>query len=530
MTTDSRHIVPRLVVLSVMAFLLACLSAFAQDDAFRKGIAAQKDGQWTEVESAMRDAIARDPKESSRKIGGRLTIGGEEYVPYFFLGEALFRRMDCGGALTAWEESDRQGVARKNATRARTIDTGYAQCEAKGYLVGTKFVKEVAETRAVYSAANAEYDALTREMEAHPEVKTDGVARSNARSRISEASTRLASGESTRRAGDLAAVRTLSESATRLIRSAREVITTAVAGVESFRRKVRDVETRLQQVDTAVRDFDAAIGTAPVKISPSAPVRADRDRAVTLVGSARDRLRGADRAPGDADVAEATRLGDEASTLITRARTQFESEVTTSVGAELAALQASGADLFTRVEGRARTIEEALRERPKATELLSEFTALQTQVTRAHRNFERAIRARDLASARSAALASSQLGPQFDDLATRLGIVKTLVLPDVLARAAQAFFDARYADVLATMTIETANAIEVPLRVHALVIRAAALFALYEYSGARDNALQTQARESADMGRRLDSSFRPNTAVFSPRFITFFLAPPGSAR
>ena len=45
-----------------------------------------------------------------------------------------------------------------------------------------------------------------------------------------------------------------------------------------------------------------------------------------------------------------------------------------------------------------------------------------------------------------------------------------------------------------------------------------------------DNALRTQARESADMGRRLDSSFRPNTAVFSPRFITFFLAPPGSAR
>jgi hypothetical protein len=513
-----------------MAFLLACPSVFAQDDAFRKGIAAQKNGRWADVESAMREAIAKDPKESSRKIGGLLIIGGEEYVPYFLLGEALFRRMDCGGALTAWEESDRQGIARKNATRARTIETGYAQCEAKGYLVGTKFAKGVAEARAVYSAANAEYAALTREIEAYPDVKTDGVARSNARSRISEARTRLASGESTRRAEDLAAVRTLSESATRLIRSAREVITTAVAGVESFERKVRDVETRLQQVDTAVRDFDAAIGTAPLKMTPSEPVRADRDRAVTLVGSARDRLRGADRAQGDADVAEATRLGDEATTLITRARTQFESEVTASVGAELAALQTSSADLFTQVEGRARTIEAALRERPGATELRSEFTKLQTQVTRAHRNFDRAIGARDLASARSAVLASSQLGPQFDDLATRLGIVKMLVLPDVLARAAQSLFDARYADVRATMTIETANSIEMPLRVHALVIRAAALFALYEYSGASDNALRAQARESADMGRRLDTSFRPNTAVFSPRFITFFLAPPESAR
>ena len=428
--TNSLRSVPRLAVLSVMAFLLADLSAFAQDDAFRKGIAARKNGQWADVESAMREAIAKDPKESSRKIGGLFVIGGEEYVPYFFLGEALFRRMECSGALSAWEESDRQGIARKNANRARTIDASYAQCEADGYLAGTKFVKQVAEARAIYTNAKEEYEALTRAIAAYPDVKTDGVAQSNARSRISEASTRLASGERTRRAGDLAAVRTLSESATRLIRSARS---------------------------------------------------------------------------------------------------QFESEVTTAVDAELAVLQASGTDLFTQVEGRARTIEEALRARPNEPGLLSEFTKLKTQVTRAHRNFDRAIRARDLASANSA-LASSQLGPQFDDLATRLGIVKSVVLPDVLARAAQALFDARYADVLTTMTIETANAIEMPLRVHALVIRAAALFALYEYSGASDNALRTRARESADMGRRLDSSFRPNTAVFSPRFITFFLAPPESAR
>jgi tetratricopeptide (TPR) repeat protein len=429
--TNSLRIVPRLAVLSVMTFLLAGLSAFAQDDAFRKGIAARRNGQWADVESAMREAIAKDPKESSRKIGGLFVIGGEEYVPYFFLGEALFRRMECSGALSAWEESDRQGIARRNANRARTIDASYAQCEVDGYLAGTKFVKQVAEARAIYTNAKEEYEALTRAIAAYPDVKTDGVAQSNARLRISEASTRLASGERTRRAGDLAAVRTLSESATRLIRSAR---------------------------------------------------------------------------------------------------TQFESEVTTAVDADLAALQASGTDLFTQVEGRARTIEEALRERPNETGLLSEFTKLQTQVTRAHRNFDRAIRARDLASARSAALASSQLGPQVDDFAIRLGIVKRLVLPDVLARAAQALFDARYADVLATMTIETANAIEAPLRVHAFVIRAAALFALYEYSGARDNALRTQARESADLGRRLDSSFRPSAAVFSPRFITFFLAPPESAR
>ena len=80
----------------------------------------------------MRDAIARDPKESSRKVGGRLTIGGEEYVPYFFLGEALFRRMDCGGALTAWEESDRQGVARRNATRAARLIPATRSAKRRG--------------------------------------------------------------------------------------------------------------------------------------------------------------------------------------------------------------------------------------------------------------------------------------------------------------------------------------------------------------------------------------------------------------
>ena len=33
------------------------------------------------------------------------------YLPHFYLGYARFERGDCAGALAAWAESERQGVA-----------------------------------------------------------------------------------------------------------------------------------------------------------------------------------------------------------------------------------------------------------------------------------------------------------------------------------------------------------------------------------------------------------------------------------
>jgi hypothetical protein len=142
---------------------------------------------------------------------------------------------------------------------------------------------------------------------------------------------------------------------------------------------------------------------------------------------------------------------------------------------------------------------------------------------------DRSLKSRDLPASQTAANALEQLRPQFDSLAARLGIATTLALPAALSNAAKALFENRYADVLDALSPDEAASVPMPLRVHAYVIRSAALFALYEYSGASDDTLVQRAREEADRGRAVDPAFRPS-AAFSPRFITFYLAAPHAAR
>jgi len=251
----------------------------------------------------------------------------------------------------------------------------------------------------------------------------------------------------------------------------------------------------------------------------------DRTRAGTLLTSARDKLRTATRTQADADLTDATRVGQEATTLIGRARAQFELEVGAATGTALATLQASADALATQVDSVVRTIEQQLREKPEAGEASAEFVKLQTALTRARRNLDRSVKARDLAAAQTSSSTLEQLAPQLESLAARLGIATTLEVPSALSNAARALFDGRYADVLSSLSLDEAAAIPMPLRTHAYVIRSAALFAMYEHSGGSDDTLRRRAREEADLGRGLDPAFRPSSAAFSPRFINFFLAP-----
>src|SRR5262245_21357275 len=90
--------------------LLTAQSAAAQDrdDDFRNGLRARGDKRWAEVAVQMRRAIRIDANESPRKVRvGFLNLSTMEYLPHFFLGEALFNTGDCAGAVTEWAESQR---------------------------------------------------------------------------------------------------------------------------------------------------------------------------------------------------------------------------------------------------------------------------------------------------------------------------------------------------------------------------------------------------------------------------------------
>ena len=101
-------------------------------------------------------------------------------------------------------------------------------------------------------------------------------------------------------------------------------------------------------------------------------------------------------------------------------------------------------------------------------------------------------------------------------------------LPESLRNGTEAYLNGHYAEVLEVLTPEAVADTEMPFRLHAHAMRAAASFARFVYSGATDLALLAQARQDADACRALDSYFRPNPAVFSPRFIAFFMGGAGT--
>ena len=89
---------PHTVRLLVAALLVASAPAHAAyKDSYARGLKAAGDGNWSEVEARMREALAEEPTPNARTVlYGRVA---EPYVPQYFLGIAAHKRGDCAGAL-----------------------------------------------------------------------------------------------------------------------------------------------------------------------------------------------------------------------------------------------------------------------------------------------------------------------------------------------------------------------------------------------------------------------------------------------
>src|SRR5262249_10277634 len=128
--------------------------AAAQDDAFKQGLQARGDRKWQDAARLMRIAIQMDSQESTRKVrSGFVGLGGSmEYVPHYFLGEALMNQQDCAGAVAAWSISDSQRALTRPEFRS-VITRGYAECAMKGVLPPAEYNPLLASTRQTYEAA-----------------------------------------------------------------------------------------------------------------------------------------------------------------------------------------------------------------------------------------------------------------------------------------------------------------------------------------------------------------------------------------
>jgi hypothetical protein len=197
-------------------------TTFAQDDAFKQGLAARGDKKWPVAAEAMRRAIQADGKESTRKVrSGVLIFGGAtEYFPYFFLGEALKNSGDCAGAVTAWETSEEQKAVLTHAEFMRIMRAGYAECAAKGVLLRPDYRQQATATDVAYSEAFGMAERVTKVRTTNPDLWRSDVDAEYARAsnELDSARSRLIKARSTRLASDFAESRSASTRAAGLLR------------------------------------------------------------------------------------------------------------------------------------------------------------------------------------------------------------------------------------------------------------------------------------------------------------------------
>ena len=98
-----------------MGLALACCApalALAAEfvEFYKSGLAAIESQHWTSAAEMMQRAIEQQPN-SRTKIKKALYF--RRYLPHFYLGKALYETDDCPGALTAWQESEAQGVVQR---------------------------------------------------------------------------------------------------------------------------------------------------------------------------------------------------------------------------------------------------------------------------------------------------------------------------------------------------------------------------------------------------------------------------------
>src|SRR4029453_8290842 len=127
----------RLIRIAFVALVCVALYpslASAQDDAFKKGLQARGEKNWSEVERQMRIALQSDDVDSPRKVKSNVFASvfgaqGSEYLPHFFRGEALQKQGQGGPAVNEWLKSEQQKAVLSAKPEYRdTIRNGYQEC------------------------------------------------------------------------------------------------------------------------------------------------------------------------------------------------------------------------------------------------------------------------------------------------------------------------------------------------------------------------------------------------------------------
>jgi hypothetical protein len=498
-------------------------SAQDKDAAFRRGLDARGDKRWQEVVTQLRTAIQGDSRESTRKVGRRvLGIGQtEEYLPHFFLGEALFNLNDCAGAVEAWSVSEQQRVVTNRTELVKQMEEGYKVCSSKGVLPPREFTPLLASTRQRITDVTALAQQIRDQGQTQAELWTPQLNEHFERARVElvASNTRLTTATRARSAADFAEATAAADRAAGLLRSLDATLKAAIDNRTSVRGQTEAVKDLIGAAEAADRSLDTIGENLPPALA------ATRANARAMLTRSRESLQESVSTSNTASANEALKYAQDASGLFKQVLDQIKAGARQALEQRLGEALALATEAFSFVDASFATLDRLAAAKPDLVrpEMAGERDAAQKQLDALRRRFERARRGEDVAGIQEVARLTAEGRGRLDALIKSFG---ALTLRDrgvhaSLEAGARAFFDGEYQAALTSL--DRANTpTDVPLQVHVHLFRAAALYALYVRSNERDESLRMQALAEIERCKQLNPAFVPAATAFGPRFIDFF--------
>ena len=528
---------PRLapVTAGMMAMVVLLAStATAQDDAFRRGIAARDNEQWPVVVTQMREAIKVRPQESTTKIRtgfGRFVLtGGVEYLPHFFLGEALYRTGDCAGAVNEWSQSEQQTAVRARPEFVKIIQNGYVECEKKGVLPPAKLEPELARASQQINEVNALAAEISKRGQANLDIwRSDPAMRDmyeRATAEIEVARGRFQSSRTSRTVRELADATAAADRARGILVTLDASLTTAIDNQRSAQSLIREINEAIGAAEGLNRNIEGK------KVAFTPALTAAHQEGRDAIGKARERLNEGTKTLNAPVLTAARTFAQDASTRLRQVLDELTRIEKDALARAVSDALARAQESFSLLDSAVTTLDRFSAERPGVLPAgkVAEREAAQRQAVQARRRFEAARKADNVAGIADAARLASEAR---DKLNLLIGAFGPLTLRDrgvhpLLEEGARLFFAGEYQQVMTSLAGAEGLAADVPLRLHFHLFRAAALHELFVRSRETDQALRAQALAEVEHCKSIDSAFQPDTRAFSPRFVSFYQGVPAA--
>jgi hypothetical protein len=537
MNVSSLRIAGSVLVLSSLLLLPVTAWAQAEDEPFRRGIVARGDKKWGEMAEEMRKAIAINPTESTRKVQvrARIIFGGNstEYLPHFYLGDALKNQGNCSGAVTEWETSEDQKVILGVQQALADLRAGYQECAAKGVLLKEAYQQQQASTEPPYNEALNNLNRLHSLKGTNPDLFKSEIEAEleRARNELNVAYKGLLKARSSRLIADFTEARSATTRAANMLRPLEAKLKADISARTQIGQLAAETQQVLSGIDTTERSIDA------VKSALTPELTTSRENGRALVRSSRERLGVAEKTQNATAAGEALRQAQEAADALGKVLEQVNNLARGEFQQRFQQIVAAATEQLSFVTNSFLTLDRLVVEKASSMtpEMAKENESLQKSRTSIQRRFDNSRKTENVTGIEEAMRLAVEARTRIDALIKLFGpaSLRDRGVHEALEKAARLYFTGEYQQVLSALD-PLGTALDVLLQVHVHLFRAASLYALYVRSGETNEKLRTDALAAIQRCKEIEPGFQPNARAFSPRFLAFFqsgatpVAPPAA--